>query len=387
MPSGKTCLYCGRQQKLTREHIVPEALGGTRWIRAVCKTCNNRFLSKLDKELSSASPVSIIAAEEMHKTTGYTWEVDHSENNLLIEAQADTAASSMIVWPQIVFDEESLQLRADAEEIQQFGTENFGAVFTKHLLRAYHTLRTAKRPRFVFERVPDKIPSRYRYPPRVFASRQIRDFDNRMHFRCRYLMARDKQRVRKELDNWRQDTRFRRTEFQIGSALPAVHFHYEMQAVVRCLIKIAINMLRFVCKSTKVDREHFGDAVRVVTGEHRLSESGLRNNGLVRAKDLAPFNCPVGSHVVRLQGDTGRWVVWFAFFGGRVGATVRFPGPNYEPWRTADVTIPVNSRDWDVHKSCLLRPLRTHVAWKQLEEMIPSIAMVNTRSVETVIHS
>lgn len=378
------CLYCGRQGALSREHIIPEALGGTRRIQAVCEKCNNGVLSELDKELATASPMSIIAAEEMHKTTGYTWDVDHSENNLLLEAQADTSASSMTVWPQIIFDEKGSQFRADGEEIQHFGAENFQAVFMRHLLKAYHTVRTAKRPRIIFEPVPEKMSSQYRYPPRIFANRRIRDFDNRMHFRCRYLKAGDRREVRRQLDNWDQGTRFKSTDFVLGSSLPAFHFHYELTAIARGLIKTGINLLRFACKSTLVDREHFGEGIRVVTGERQLSDAALRDCGFVHATDLLPLDCSAGTHSIRLLSDGGVWRVWFAFFGGRIGAAASFPGPNEERWRTTDVTIPIGNGEWIIRESPLLQPVRARVERKDLQKIIPSIPMTNTSSVETV---
>ena len=63
------CMYCGQ---LTRrghkgEHILPEAIGGTRYLnevpnRTVCTECNCGVLSQIDRELCSRSYLSVIAS-------------------------------------------------------------------------------------------------------------------------------------------------------------------------------------------------------------------------------------------------------------------------------------------------------------------------------------
>ena len=35
------CILCPKQDKLTKEHIIPESLGGKLWARFVCKKCND----------------------------------------------------------------------------------------------------------------------------------------------------------------------------------------------------------------------------------------------------------------------------------------------------------------------------------------------------------
>jgi hypothetical protein len=384
MTEKKRCLYCGSSGSLTREHIIPEALGGTLWRKCVCAKCNNEFLSDLDKELTSRSPVWLVAAQELHKTAGYTWDVDHSERNLLMEAQSEAMTQSMTVWPQIIFEEERAQFRADAEEIKRFGADNFRAAFIQHLVRAFRTLKTSRRPRFIFERIPQKIPAMYRYPPRIFATRRIWDFDNRMHFVCRYLRADDRRKVLRRLENLDPHARFELTDYRLGSSRPAFHLHYEMGAVLRSLIKMAINLLRYVCTRTEVDRNHFAWAIGTVTGERGVSSRAFRENGFVYADDLAPLGCPKNHHKFRLQYDGGLWQVWLAFFSGRIGACVRFPGPSGETWRTADLEVPIGDRHWQVRTSPLLQPIRVRVEWGDLQKVIPSVAMENTRAEVTV---
>ena len=50
------CIYCTKQRPLTKEHIVPECLGGTVWRHLVCDGC--RF-SHLDQALAERSHISI----------------------------------------------------------------------------------------------------------------------------------------------------------------------------------------------------------------------------------------------------------------------------------------------------------------------------------------
>ena len=380
MKGSPSCLYCGKSGLLTREHIVPEALGATKWLKCVCSTCNNKVLSQLDNELVTKSPLSLVAASELLKTTGYTWDVDHSESNLLLEARADESAGSMFVWPQIIFDEK-LQIRGDAEEVQQFGAENFQDVFVKHLLAAFQTVKKSlKRPRIVFDPVPEKIPPMYRCPPRLFATRSIRDFDNRMHFQCRYQTSSDKRRALHALDKWDSSKRFRDYATQLGSALPSFHLHYDAVAVVRSLTKIALNLLRFLCENTAVDREHLRSAVEFVTGKHSVKRRILDRQGFVDADSIQALGCPENSHLFRLVYDRGWWSVHFAFFASRVGAFVTFPGPSRETWRSANVVAPIGSCEWSVSKTRLVLPLTPQVIWGDLNRIIPSMPLTNVRS-------
>jgi len=381
MKRSSCCIYCGKSGRLTREHIVPESLGATKWIKCVCSTCNHEKLSKLDNELATKSPLSLVAASELLKTTGYTWDVDHSERNLLLEARANESAGSMTVWPQIIFDGARLQIGGDAEEVQKFGVENFQDVFVKHMLAAFQTVKKSlKRRRIIFDPVPEKLPSRYRCPPRVFATRSIHDFNNRMHFQCRYRTSRDKRRALHALDNWDSAKRFGEYSTQIGSAFPQFHLHYDGVAVVRSLVKIGLNLLRFLCKDTPVDREHFGEAVEMVLGERAVGRRIVDSNGFVDADSIQGLECPKDSHAFRLIHDRGWWNVHFAFFAGRVGAFVRFRGPNRETWRTANVVAPIRSTDWQVNTSRLLLLLTPRIERRDLNRIIPSMPLVNVQS-------
>jgi hypothetical protein len=47
-----TCIFCGSNGKLSREHIIPESIGGSVILNNVCIDCNSRFGSEIDSELT-----------------------------------------------------------------------------------------------------------------------------------------------------------------------------------------------------------------------------------------------------------------------------------------------------------------------------------------------
>lgn len=388
MSLNRRCMYCGRQRRLTKEHIIPEALGGRRWRKSVCQECNNTVLSRLDKELSERSPLSVIAAFELQKKTTFSWDVDHEDDNLLLEAWADDKSQSMTQWPQMVFDDAGPQLHGDAEEIQEFGWENFQHLFIKHMLGAFHSVKSgAKRPRIVFERVPTDIPPIYRYPPRIFATRKITDFHHSMRFQCRYRTKADKRRILHALDTWDVSRRFRSFEVRLGSSLPAFKTNFELTTVLRALVKLGINALHLACDKTAVDRQSFSKAIKVVTGEIPVPANLLASNGFVFADDLKSLECPINSHRLRLLYDDrkGFWKVYLAFFGGRAGAFVTFPGPSREKWCTADITAPTDSARWVITKSAIYQALSVRIEWLDMKHIAPSVPLVNTTSNVTAV--
>jgi len=47
---NKQCILCLREVELTKEHIIPEALGGRLWARFLCKKCNDNMGDKIEDE-------------------------------------------------------------------------------------------------------------------------------------------------------------------------------------------------------------------------------------------------------------------------------------------------------------------------------------------------
>jgi hypothetical protein len=153
----RKCIYCGGEVRKVKkgEHIVPAAIGGVPTIsdfckgRTVCNPCNSGTLSELDRELCSLSYLSIVAAQELDAFIWQAWDVDHTANNLLLEATPDFSGSSMTLTllPQIIFEQDGPQIRGDFEESQQFGIDRFQTVFVQHLLEAFHAYKNGKRNR------------------------------------------------------------------------------------------------------------------------------------------------------------------------------------------------------------------------------------------------
>jgi len=293
----------------------------------------------------------------------------------------------MTVWPQIIFDEDGPQLRSDAEEIYQFGSDNFQAVFFKHLKAAFRTLDYAKRPRLLFEKLNAPIPSVYRYPPRIFANRRIRDFDNRMHFRCRHLKPADKRRVLQQLANLDDSRNWRGMDIRRGSGLPFFHTRLEPADIVRGFVKIGLNLLRYACRDMNVGRSNFLKAVQVVLAERPVPARVLATNGFVHPEDIRFLDCPTRCHKFRLEYDSRAWTVSCAFFSGQTGATITFPGPNHEQWRMVDITVPVGSPDWEQSNKLSIvipRPSRFRLAWTDLTKILPSMPFTNVQSALTL---
>jgi hypothetical protein len=235
----------------------------------------------------------------------------------------------------------------------------------------------------IFERVPVQIPKPHRLPPRVFASRRIIDFDSRMHFQCRYLNTGDKRKVLSRLADWRSDQRFDSFETDRGSLYPPFQISYDGKVLLRSLMKLGLNLLRFACKQTAVERSTFMEVIRLVLREVRVPNRLVLQCGFTYADDIQSLDCPPSSHKFRLLYDRGFWHIYFAFFSGAVGAFVRFPGPCREAWQTMDIVVPVRGRDWSMRESSILQPVRVRIEWKDLSRIVPSIPFVNVETITT----
>jgi hypothetical protein len=201
----------------------------------------------------------------------------------------------------------------------------------------------------------------------------------------RYQTDADRRFALNALDNWRSGGRFNHYEVGIGSALPAMRCFYDAGKTLRALAKIAINILAHCCPNTPVNRIGFENVVRVITGELDVPRKLLRANGFVRAADIAPLGRFDGGHSFRLMHMDGHWHVYAAFFGGRIGSFVRFPGPNGESWCRADVHAPLKSKQWTIQTGSVLQPLRVHIEWRDPSTIIPLAEMVNPESELRVI--
>jgi hypothetical protein len=379
------CLYCGAGLRQVRrgEHIVPEVIGGALTIKQVCTECNNGVLSDLDRELCSRSPLSVIAAQAIDAHIWQTWDVDHSSRRLLVEAKPDFNQKSMTLYPQVVFEPRGPHIRGDYEEMCRFGADEFRKVLVKFALEAFRAYEAGEKRRLIMEPMAlnSTLLQQYRFPPRLFARRPIREFRKGMSFVLRYQNNEDRRFAMAQLEAWEPDKDWRgyRYEVGLGSQLPAIRCFWDVEKTLRALAKIGVNLLAKYCPRTSVNRRSFLDVIGAIRGEVELDSSVFRNNGFVWPSDFDEIRFGDG-HAFRLLHDHGWWRVFSSFFGGRVCSVVVFKGPNEEDWSCMDVRAPLGSPNWMTKAYNLLLPLRCHVEWEDVARIIPSAGMVNTRS-------
>ena len=388
------CIYCGREARKVRrgEHIIPDALGGCPTIsevckgRSVCNQCNNEVLSDLDRELSSRSFLSLFAAQALDSFIWQTWEVDHAERNLLLEAEPDFSSESMSVYPQLIFERDGPRLYCDNERLGSIGRERFERQFLRLVREALYEFQAGKRSRLnpKLIRLHESTCDRYRYPPRVFARRWPSEFKHGMSFELQYLTANDKRFALQQISSFSRSKRFGESEQSLGSELPALNFSFELGKTLRALIKLGVNLIAAHCPKTPVDRESFRDAIDIVVGKSAVHSSKYATNGFVHAENVTAIAVE-GAHSFRLLHSNGHWGVWSSFFGGRIGSFVDFTGPNAEDWSCLDIVAPLRSREWTSRKSSILQPLRRQIEWSNPARIMPSAQLLNVQSVVQAI--
>ena len=375
---AKFCIYCGKQVRGVRkgEHVIPEALGGTLTLKNVCRECNNAF-SEIDKELVSKSPLNFFVWQTLGSHSGEAWEYVE-KYDLVIETRLLPEYRCTVLWPQVVLDGDKPLFFYDDQEARQVGRERCLDRFLTLLRRARNTLRDgSKRPRWLWEQIPNG-PRRGRYPPRVFAPHRFADFSDRMHFKCRYVGSIDKNRVLWNLDRWKPFGGRLAVDQFWGVRDPEFFISCRPKHVLRALVKIGINLLAHICESSWVNRDNFAEAVLFVCGGQG-SEPDMARSGFVRQSDIEGLECPEGAHRFRITHKSGYWSLDSAFFSGKIGATVSFPGPNHESWLRAEVTVPINSRDWTIQTSPIVLPRRMRVE-EDFGKVAPHLPITNVKS-------
>ncbi|MCZ6652199.1 MAG: hypothetical protein O7D91_04145 [Planctomycetota bacterium] len=377
----KTCLYCGKPARGIRrgEHIIPEALGGTRTIKCVCMTCNNETLSRLDDELVSRSFLSVLLLGSSGKKLKYSWDVDHESGNMQLEADAQNEFTTMKLYPQIIFCEDGPQLRGDEAEYSSVGSETFQELFVQHLCEAYSDYNNGTdKSKLIFEHIR-YVPAGKSFPPRVFSRKRIVDFKHGMHFICRYKNRADKEFLLKNLDTLKPTMRFGTYQSMLGSPLPGFNLSFDVIRLIRALTKIGINLLANYCTATTVNNGHFREAIRfVMTGGARDVRRVISRCGFVAPSEMRALWSRENVHRFRLVYFKwpGKWYMYCAFFGGRACAKIEFVGPSEEPWSTIDITAPIGSPDWRVrrHKKINDIPLST-ISWEEatIGKVIPTL--------------
>jgi len=387
--SPKICIYCGNKVRNVKkgEHIIPKAIGGGLTTDKVCQDCNNQF-SQIDKELCSRSPLSIIASQEIDAHIWQTWDVDLSSHNLLLEGIPNWAAKSFVLYPQIIFEQNGPQIRCDFDELRQFGHEDYERVLVKSMLKSYRCHESGEKRWLHFEHIESNanILHKYRFPPRIFWRHTIGELAKRLRkgkktsLIMRYLTEADRRFALNVLDNWNLNGEFRKQEEAIGSYFPEIRCFFELNMTLRALAKMAINILAEFCPNTPVNKNHFGDVIKIIVGDHPVTANLLKMNGFVYPSDIESIKCPNGGHSFRLLYMDKQWHVYSSFFGGRIGTFIKFPGPNNEDWRSADICAPLKSKNWSKTTSNILQPFTVRHGWQDLKKIIPSAEMINLKS-------
>ena len=356
----RICIYCGEPAlKVKRgEHIIPEAIGGSRkmTIKNVCATCNNQILSGLDTELCTRSPLAQVAGLEKDKPFPQTWDVDESDDNLLLEARHDRDVSDNryvipYVYPQLIMRPAGIQFRGDYKHLMEYGEDRFCHDFVARLKAALLRYQQGDKKAFrgATEKPNAEMLKRYTYPPRFFVRGSIAEAcdagKNKTIF-LGYFEPADRELALAELPKAIAGGPLAETRMATGSGAPPARTNYDGSKVWRALTKIAFNTLHHYCKRTTVDREHFPRAVAEILGKRQLASDVPRYSGFVWAQDVASLNAPPNTHVCRLYHDGRLWHAVFSFYGGQIGAATSFESPCYETWKTLDVQAPVGSPDW-----------------------------------------
>lgn len=365
-PPQRLCLYCGLPATGVRkgEHVIPESLGGTQTIRNVCNKCNTDF-SLLDNELASRSPLQVLVQQNLDQRCGYVWSYNRI-HNVAAEAYILRDCVAPCLWPQLVFLGEKTVFMFDMHEAQQAGIENFTAGFSKCL--------QAARARIRLERVPEP-PNRGWYPPRIFTPHHYREFTTKITFTCRYSGMCDRDKVAYWLHRWICRPSRGRFDTELGVRDPEFCLSYNPSRIMRDLVKIGLNTICYVFRNA-VDRRQFATAAMYVRGEHGM-ELSPQDNGFLEQASISWMGCPSDSHRIFLLWN-GSWRVVFGFFGGQLGATVSFPGPQVCGCHSIEVTAPVNKGQWIVRKSrIIIRPRKGNVTWSDLNLMFPSTRITN----------
>lgn len=384
MQSVRTCIYCGNSCRGVRrgEHVVPRSLGCTRTLKSVCQECNGH-LSIVDKELVSKSPLEIIASEELDKTADGIWDYN-AQFDVSLEAYVLPGHEAPMLWPQVVFEDRGPAFWLDAAEGRRVGKERFLRALFGCLMRARQTLEDGRgRPAWLWKPL-DHPPRRGRFPPRAYTRHAFHELSGSVHVECRYVEPVDRGRILWSLDNWRPfDGRLKLKE-SWGGEEPEVRLSFRPRHVLRALVKIGINLLAYVCRETSVDKESFAEAISFARFD-RGAGPCLEDSGFVWNDDVQALKCPASAHRFRLT-HWQNWGLDCAFFGGRIGATVAFPGPNSEAWTRADITAPIGSSDWKVATSRIQLPRTMHVDWFDLPKLAPSVPWRNVHSRVRVHH-
>lgn len=384
----RKCIYCDTPTRRTRgkgEHILPEAIGGARTLkhcsdRIVCTTCNNEDLSDIDKEFCSKSHLSIVASQEIGTYLSLCWNIDHSADDLLVESKPtwiDGELAALRCYPQITFEKSGAHARGDAEEMRQFGNDEFYRILTRAAKSAFQRYKAGKKAIHP-ERI-EKFMTQggVRLAPRLFSTDSMKAIATKVDntsFILRYLTEADRKFAMKSLDRLGEEQPFPNRKFFPGSLTPRISHSFNVGDTIRGLMKIGVNLLAAYCPNTPVNPQTFKAAIEMVLGKYQLDSLIVDQNGFVCADGIQDIAAPNQAHSFRLININNLWKVYSSFFGGRIGALVQFPGPNKESWNTLDLIAPLNSMEWRATERSLYLPLtRARIEWNDTAKFCPSL--------------
>ncbi len=377
MSESQPCMYCEGPVRGVKngEHIVQAALGATRTLKCVCADCNGAF-SDVDRELASRSPLQTVMWEELDKTSENIWDYN-DELNLAIEAKAAPNGEGPILFPQLVLTEPTPVFFFDAEEVEDLGLENAMNSFRAQLAAAIATVHAGqKRARVGWERLRN-LPRRGQYPPRVFSRRRFEKFNEKMNFTCRFHGQVDQEQILNQAEEWCRSSFIGEPKTSWSVLDPESHYSCRPRWVLRALVKTGLNLLRHVCSLTSVNPRTFRDAIQFARYD-RGSGPSLEDSGYLIQHDTQTLMCPPDAHLFRLSYGQN-WALDCAFFGGRIGATVAFPGPNREEWNRADIIVPIKDHAWKISTSKILVP-RLMRTTDQIDQMIRGVQIRNVQT-------
>lgn len=386
------CIYCGGTLTGVSEgeHVIQAALGGRVTIQTVCGKCNGLF-SALDKELVSRSFMAAVASQEVDSRIWQVWDVDHAAGNLLIEARPDWKLSRMHTYPQIVFDPKGIQTRCGLDEAAKFGQRDAMRIIERSVLRARCELIAGNRRAMHFERInfseENAFDRQYRFPPRAYFPHSLQVLADRLQKRklasctVRFATQRGMRTALNALQYWNRDMSIQSVSERQSSRLPAFRFIFDTGMVLRSLVKVGVNLIAYCCPNTPVNPATFQLATNLVRGEIPVAPEDLKLHGFVNINGVKSI-ASEGAHCFRLFHSSRGWMVIGAFFGGKIGTVVRFPGPNFERWSVLDVTAPINSKTWTLSPSNLSIPGHLKVCWTSADEIMPSAGIIQGGEVQ-----
>ncbi len=276
-------------------------------------------------------------------------------------------------------------MRGDWEEAAGFGWDDFTKVLFRSAYRCFERYRAGVKGAIHFERIqPDSISAGCRLAPRIFRRSSIWEIARGIHkdqsFILRFVSEDDKRLALHRLSGLDRGPKINQSTRRLGSHQPRLCTYYNLGTAFRGLLKIGFNLVAAYCPNTPVNHRDFASVVRLILGKVHPGSDLIAANGFIHAVDVADIKGELGEHTFRLVHLDNAWNVYFSFFGGRIGAFVRFPGPNHEWWRTVDIVAPIRSKDWGVSYSPILKMLKANIAWSNTAKVIPSFKLQHSES-------